>query len=270
MFRFLFSCFIAVASPVLADGFATDWSAGTKSRARLLAGGEISPGHYRLAIDVELAPNTITYWRNPGEAGLPPQFSFEGSDNVATAELRFPAPKKLLEAGLAANGYKAHVTFPLEIVARDARLPVRLNYQFDYAVCEKLCIPAKASGLLQLPHEAGSYSDVIGAAEAKIPLRHPLGMGGELAIVAITPEGGDKNLLFRVEIRAPEAAELFLEVTEPLFATLEPLTARQFRLRFDPLPSGVDLAAQKVRLTLVGENHAVETEIRLDGMPLTP
>ena len=271
MLRFLLAFILVLTvAPALADDFASPWSSGQKSRARLVAGGEMSAGHYRAGLEVELAPATITYWRNPGEAGLPPSLSFEGSDNVASVNIRFPAPQKLSEGGISANGYEKNVTFLLEITAVDASLPVRLNYHFDYAVCEKLCLPAQASGMLSLPHVRSPYAGDLDAAEAKIPKPQPLGAQVDLSIVSVAPEQGLAKPAFLIDITAPAAAELFAEVPEPLFATLEPMSSRRFRLRFDPVPPATDLGAQVVRLTLVSGAQAIETQIRLDGRPVTP
>jgi len=270
MLRFMLAFILVLTAPALADDFASPWSSGQKSRARLVAGGEMSAGHYRAGLEVELAPATITYWRNPGEAGLPPSLSFEGSDNVASVSMRFPAPERLLESGIMANGYEKTVIFPLEIVALDSSLPVRLNYRFDYAVCEKLCLPAQASGMLSLPHMSGPYAGDLDAAEAKIPLLQPLAADSDLSVLSVHPEGSKQKPAFLIDIRAPAAAELFAEVPEPLFATLEPVSPRRFRLRFDPVPPATDLGAQVVRLTLVSGAQAIETQIRLDGRPVTP
>ena len=270
MLRLLVAFIFVLTSPALADEFSTPWSSGQKSRARLVAGGELSAGHYRAGIEVELAPAAITYWRNPGEAGLPPSLSFEGSDNLASVSMRFPAPERLLESGIMANGYEKTVIFPLEIVALDSSLPVRLNYRFDYAVCEKLCLPAQASGMLSLPHMSGPHAGDLDAAEAKIPKPQPLGAQAALSIVSVAPEQGLAKPAFLIDITAPAAAELFAEVPEPLFATLEPMSSRRFRLRFDPVPPATDLGAQVVRLTLVSGAQAIETQIRLDGRPVTP
>jgi len=196
MMRYVALFILALAGTAQADEFATDWSAGLKSRARLVADGEVTAGHYRAGIEVELAPAAITYWRTPGEAGLPPSLSFDGSDNVASVNMRFPAPEKLFESGFVANGYENSVIFPLEIVARDASLSVRLNYRFDYAVCEKLCLPAQASGTLNLPRGSGPYTEDLHAAEAKIPIIQPLAADSDVSVLSVRPEGDRKTRIF--------------------------------------------------------------------------
>ena len=64
---------------------------------------------------IELAPGAITYWRNPGDAGLPPTLSFEGSSNLAQARTSFPAPRRLPEGSGEAFGYDGGLIFPIDM-----------------------------------------------------------------------------------------------------------------------------------------------------------
>ena len=65
-----------------------------ESQLRLLltadAAGQIGGG-----IEIALEPGWYTYWRNPGEAGVPPVFDFSGSENVASVDVMYPAPDAL-------------------------------------------------------------------------------------------------------------------------------------------------------------------------------
>ena len=82
-----------------------------KSRARLVAAGNAQAG-----VEIELAPGAITYWRDPGEAGVPPAFDFSGSVNLKQAEVEFPAPRRIVESdGSEAFGYDGAVVFPIAV-----------------------------------------------------------------------------------------------------------------------------------------------------------
>ena len=121
-------------------------------KARLIAGGGDLAG-----FEIALAPGAITYWRDPGDAGLPPTLDFSASDNVASVEPEFPAPKRIKEAdGGEAFGYEGGVVFPLRVKPRDPTKPATLKLNADFAVCEKVCLPAKAHLELTLPSAAGS------------------------------------------------------------------------------------------------------------------
>src|SRR6185437_1096787 len=166
---------VLAASPALAAGaFDSDWSASARSRARLVADGRGA------GFEIELAPGAITYWRDPGEAGVPPTFDFSGSANLAKAEVDFPAPERIVEPdGSVAFGYKASVILPIRVTPVDAGKPVRLAARVDYAVCEKLCLPAKASAELTLGGAGASpYAADLAAARARVPEKvAPAGLG---------------------------------------------------------------------------------------------
>ena len=57
-----------------------------------------------------------TYWRMPGDAGIPPQFDWSGSQNVKSVEVLWPAPQRFIDSGGETVGYKDRVVFPLRIV----------------------------------------------------------------------------------------------------------------------------------------------------------
>ena len=105
--------------------------AGSRSGAVLLGG-----------IAFQLQPGWHTYWRNPGDSGVPPRFDFSKSDNVEAVTVLWPAPKKFDDgAGGVSLGYHDQIVLPLRIVAKSVDKPVTLRAAIDYAVCEKICIP---------------------------------------------------------------------------------------------------------------------------------
>ncbi len=126
---------------------------------------------YKAAAEIRLPLTAITYWREPGDAGVPPKFSVNGSENVAAAEVLFPAPQRIDEQGIEAFGYRGGVVLPIHVAPRDANEPVRLRLTVNYAVCDNICLPVESSAELVLPKAAGSPEDgEIAAAEARVPL----------------------------------------------------------------------------------------------------
>ncbi|MBV8473616.1 MAG: hypothetical protein JO107_01055 [Hyphomicrobiales bacterium] len=179
----LFSC-AAAPAVYAADAFSTDWAAGSKAEARLLAGGPTTAG-----FEIRLAPGAITYWREPGDAGAPPVFDFSGSVNLARAEPQFPPPARIAEPdGSEAFGYSGDVVFPIAIEPIDPAKPVTLALKVGYAVCEKLCLPARADLTLNLPATAATpYAAIIGEASAAAPRQVAWGsLGADLARVDST------------------------------------------------------------------------------------
>src|ERR1700752_1758897 len=124
------------------------WQSEGHSAVRLLAGsrsGAVLLG----GVAFQLQPGWKTYWRTPGDSGVPPRFDFSKSDNVEAVTVLWPAPKQFDDgAGGTALGYKQQVVLPLGIVAKNNDKPVTLRARLNYAVSDKLCIPVEASSEL--------------------------------------------------------------------------------------------------------------------------
>src|SRR5262249_37492548 len=156
-----------------------------RSAARLIAGARAAGVVLRAGIEIRLKTGWHTYWRYPGDAGVPPQFDFKGSQNVKDVQVLWPAPRLITEAGGNAIGYVGEAIFPLRVLAQDPALPVVLRLKLDYAICEKLCVPAEARLELALSKRQASRDAALAAAEARVPKRVGLGEGDALAIRAV-------------------------------------------------------------------------------------
>jgi DsbC/DsbD-like thiol-disulfide interchange protein len=250
---------VGLAAPsgaaLAADAFSTDWAPGAKSQARLIAADQRLAG-----FEIKLAPGAITYWRNPGDSGLPPSFDFSGSDNVMSVEPIFPAPKRMIEAdGGEAFGYDGGVIFPLRVTPRDAAKPVTLALDAQFAVCERICLPARARLKLTLPADAPSpYAAQIEAALAAAPRAVNLRDFG-----AISPAGADAWRLCAPAESGPPRA-LFVEAPEGWWVKVTAGESEPgkdcFDLALQDKPKG---AAPPValRLTLTGGAGPIETTL---------
>ena len=147
------------AQPERALAQASPWTQGEKSRTRLIGAGAPEGGRHLAGVEIRLAPRSLTYWKLPGDAGVPPAFSFEGSRNLASATPLYPPPRRFPEAGGEAFGYMDEVVFPLIVTPVDPARPVNLVLKFDYATCEQLCIPAQASLRLDLAPRGGPSAE---------------------------------------------------------------------------------------------------------------
>jgi DsbC/DsbD-like thiol-disulfide interchange protein len=249
------SLVLPAASASAADAFSTDWAPAAKSHARLIAGGGDLAG-----FEIALAPGAITYWRDPGDAGLPPTLDFSASDNVASVEPEFPAPKRITEAdGGAAFGYDGDVLFPLRVKPRDPAKPATLKLNADFAVCEKVCLPAKAHLELKLTPATGSpHAGALDAALATVPRAiSPKDFG------ALEALGADSWRLCAAHEDGPPR-DLFVEAPEGWWLKTAPAQANEgrdcFTLTVGDKPKGAALPVT-LRLTLTGGAGAVETRM---------
>src|SRR3954462_5964753 len=84
---------------------ASPWQIDSHSQLRLMAGSRSGPVMLG-GVAIQLQPGWHTYWRNPGDSGVPPRFDFSKSDNLDAVTILWPAPKKFDDgAGGASLGY---------------------------------------------------------------------------------------------------------------------------------------------------------------------
>ena len=112
-------------------------------KVSLISGGQ-EGGVWQAGILVELEPEWKTYWRMPGDSGIPPQFDWAGSENSAAIEVGFPVPRRFNDAGGETIGYHDQVVFPVFVKPEKLDAAVSLQLNMFFAVCKDVCIPAKA------------------------------------------------------------------------------------------------------------------------------
>ncbi len=264
----------------VAQGARTEsaWDVGVKSRARLVAGPR--DGATLLAgLEIRLDPGAKTYWRNPGDSGLSPQFDWKGSENVAAIEVLWPAPSRLEDAtGGVIYGYKEGVIVPLRITAKEPDKPVRLRLAFEYGVCKDICIPASAVLHLDPPTDRSIGNPALLLALNSVPERQESGMTGPLAFLGVERIVTDesKNPEYIVVATIPEGSEpvLFPEVPDG-WHMRDPGKARingteaMFVLSMDAAAKTTEDRI-KLRLTLTAGDQAVETEMMISPLAGTP
>src|SRR6202042_2745178 len=181
------------ASPWIRDGHsAVRLLAGSRSGAVLLGG-----------IAFQLQPGWKTYWRTPGDSGVPPRFDFSKSDNVEAVTVLWPAPVKFDDgAGGHSMGYHNQIVLPLRIVAKNADKPVTLRAAINYAVCDKLCIPVESNAELAFTSVASTEDSALFAALDSVPKPARIGDPNPRTIRDVKREGKSTVL---VDVVAPDS-----------------------------------------------------------------
>lgn len=140
------------------------------AQVRLLgAGRDDATGHYRAVVEIILAPGYKTYWRDPGDSGVPTEFEWGRSDNVKSAHARFPVPTRFFDGTGHAIGYLQTVRFPVEVVPQKEGQRVVLRLSASFGVCRELCIPEQADAeaiLSDIEDIAGLWDEAI----AQLPI----------------------------------------------------------------------------------------------------
>jgi len=279
LFRFTIVAFLLFRLAGMAPAQdASAWQTDGHAAARLLAGGTVKTpqdSFVRAGVEIRLEPGWNTYWRYPGDSGVPPTFSFDGSKNVKSVTVQWPAPARLEDgAGLHSIGYAGDVILPLEVTPADAGKPLQLQLSVNYAVCGALCVPAKAALALTLTGE-GADAAILEKAAQRVPKRVALGPLGAhaLAVLSVKRGAGDDSKKVAVEIAAPAGApvQLFAEGPSAEWALPLPEPAgpdtgarRRFTFALDGLPPGAQAKGATLTLTAVSGDHAIEVPAHLD------
>jgi len=249
---------------------ASPWQKDGHSAVRLLAGsrsGAVLLG----GIAFQLQPGWKTYWRNPGDSGVPPRFDFSKSDNVEAVTVLWPAPLKFDDgAGGISLGYHDQIVLPLRIVAKSVDKPVTLRADINYAVCEKLCIPVEANAELGFNSVASTEDSALFAALDTVPKPANVGDPNPLTIRDVKRQGKSEVL---VDVVTPDdrPVNLFVEgptpdwgLPVPKLVEHSPPGVKRFSFQLDGVPPGVNPEGAALKLTLVGADRSYEFNINLE------
>ncbi len=235
-----------------------------------VAGKIIGKGQYVGGLRVDLAYGWKTYWRSPGDSGVPPSFDWSGSENVKKVDVKWPAPKRFVDEAGQSIGYKKHVLLPLIITPEDPARPVTLKLKMFYGVCSDICVPVQAGMGVVLSGKGKAKSNVspvdLEKAVRNLPLTGP-GKGFAIHSARIVSLVGKKAVL-RIAARFPEGSahtDLFAERLDgeyiPFARKLDGKDkkgAHLFEISLDEEESARELAAKKLKLTLVSDQGAAE------------
>lgn len=258
-------------------GLATPWASEHATKARLVAGGvPLAQQAPRLiaGAEIEMDEGWKTYWRNPGSSGVPPRFDFAGSENLGEANVLYPAPYRIPDREGDIIGYKKAVLFPIEITAKDPKLPVTLKLALEYGVCKDVCVPVQPILELVLQPDAATKAagSVAIAALGRVPreakARRPL--DPELKGVVVEMQGDKPHILIDAVFPGDDkTTDVFLEAPDGIWIPLaKPMEPRDGVQRFHvDLTDGADIADLKgriIRVTLVGSGGATDASFKFE------
>jgi DsbC/DsbD-like thiol-disulfide interchange protein len=261
------------AGGAFAAGSASPWITSTDSKVRLVSGTVDIDGAQALVAGVQLRmdPGWKTYWRNPGDSGVPPTFDWTGSKNLKRAEVLYPAPHRFADAGGMAIGYDNEVVFPVKVTPERDGEPIELKLAFAYGLCKDLCIPNDVSLGLRLGADVGKGDALlletfiarvpkpardgvppfVGNIEAKLDADKP-----QLVIDAVFPPGATGTDLFI------DGGDVFVPVPAPL----GPVTdgKQRFAVTFVSAAEAAALKGKSLALILVSDQGSSETVWKMD------
>jgi suppressor for copper-sensitivity B len=251
---------------------ASPWVSLGKGQVRLISAGTALAGAAQLGVQVRLEAGWKTYWRMPGEAGIPPTFEWTGSDNLAQTELSWPAPQRVDIGGIDSLIYQDEVVFPIRATPTRTDRPLALRLKLTLGICKDICIPAEADLALDLvPGElrATAWAATIAAYAAKVPV--PAATRGIEFAAGVAPgPGGAGQVTVMVRAGAPlNAPDLIVEGPETHYfsrgqsAVADGGKTVLFRVPVSGPQGAAALAGRQLTLTLLTADGAVEEKLLL-------
>ncbi len=235
-------------------------------KAHVIPGWRAADGQHIAALHLELGHGWKTYWRAPGDAGIPPRFNWSGSRNLARVEVEWPMPKQIPQGRYMTIGYDGPVTLPLRIAPKTAGQAISLTGEIELGVCREVCIPVKVSVAQDLPSGKGKRDPAIVAALASLPysaseagVSHvacrlsPTQDGVQLSAVITMPsqgarevavfEAGDPNIWVAPSTAQRKGGQLVAQTS------MQHVSGKSFALK-----------RSDVRITVLGQGRAVEIQ----------
>ena len=131
--------------PMIASAQSTGWISAPEHppvKMRLMSTGEQADNGKTIqtVLDVELSGDWKTYWRSPGEGGIPPSWDWSDSSNIESVEWHWPIPTYYEQLGVMTLGYKGHVSFPVTLTLKDPTQPAIFRANLTFPSCTTICV----------------------------------------------------------------------------------------------------------------------------------
>lgn len=232
---------------------------------KVLPGWRTASGTHMAALQVTLAPGWKTYWRVPGDGGIPPRFGWAGSQNMTGVTFHWPVPDVFRSSGMRSIGYEGIVIVPVEITVEEMNAPARMVGQVQIGVCEEICVPVVLEFDAVLPAGGTRDGAIVAALSDRPRTAAEVGVGDVTCALAATADG--LRVTAAVEVPAlGQVEEVVIETGDQQVWVSEPETARQGDTLFAQSDmvhvegGGIALDRSKVRITIIGEGRAVDIQ----------
>jgi DsbC/DsbD-like thiol-disulfide interchange protein len=211
---------VALALPATAQAESFD----DVIRADLRPGWRLANGDHMAALHLRLAPGWKTYWRAPGDAGIPPLFSWRGSRNLNGVAVLWPTPSVFWQSGMRSVGYENELVLPIRVDPKQDGADTRLRVVVDIGICKDVCLPHRIKAEAVLPAGATRPDPAIAAALADRPFSRAEAGVWQVACHVSPIEGG---MALRAEIAMPAGTgreQTVIEASDPQIWISEPKT----------------------------------------------
>ena len=232
----------------------------------VLTGTRTAADRHISALHLKLKPGWKTYWRAPGEAGIPPSFSWEGSKNIAAVDVLWPRPIVFHQYGLRSIGYKDEVILPLDIQPRTPGSRIELSGEISLGICQDICIPHRVKFSAVLPADQSPLAPQIKNALRQRP---KTAKAARLRSRRCQFTPAQSGMMLKVKLDMPSTGtpeHAAIETTNPLIWVDPPTASRADNilslqtLLTHSAGQPFALTRDSVRITVFGSDYAVDIQ----------
>ncbi|SCB59854.1 Thiol-disulfide interchange protein, contains DsbC and DsbD domains [Rhizobium aethiopicum] len=243
------------------------WAEAEGGRMRLVALAPDAGGKIRAGLQIEPKPGWITYWREPGNSGIPPQVTIAPASGVSLDAIAYPVPKHFSKGGIEDIAYDAPVTLPLSLTAGKGE--VEIDAAIFIGICKDICIPFQANLSLKLGSAMSRPEEeaILAAADASLP-KPP---SADFRVTAHALSADLKTLSLTLALPADGKGTPDIIVTGPSgYAFTKQSGGKRDGATFKAdmaigkLPKDYDISGERWRVLVIDGDRAMETTLAFD------
>ncbi len=232
----------------------------------VLPGWKTPEGRRLTGLRIRLKPGWKTYWRAPGDAGIPPQFDWTGSRNIKAVKIHWPRPEVAVSGGMRSIVYSNEVVLPLEFTPESPDRPIIMKARVGLGVCRDICIPVSVAFEVDLSPTDTRPDPAIRKALAERPVAAQQA-GVRRVICEVAPIRDGLKVTTRIHMPAIGQEEIaVIEAPDPSIWVSEAQTRREGQTLIASAemvpPSNAPFALDRsgVRITVLGDGTAVDIQ----------
>jgi DsbC/DsbD-like thiol-disulfide interchange protein len=245
----------------------SEWAVNEGGRMRLILLPEDADGLRQGALVIEPKPGWITYWKEPGDVGIPPAITPAPGAGFTVESIGFPVPKVLMSGDMLDVGYDHPVTLPLSL--KHAPNGETITLTAFVGVCQNICIPFQTD-LTVAPDKADSANPVEAALVASARANIPPGPSEDFHVIDHQLSDDEHELTVRLKLpedaREPRAfvsgpsGHVFVKASSSIDASGETLLT----MPIGKLPKKYTIAGKRWGILVVAGDRAMETTLAFD------
>jgi len=266
--RLTTTCFSALIGAALittpADAQFEGRSVDEVVQVSLIEGWRMENGRHMAGIRIALAPGWKTYWRAPGEGGVPTVLRLRSADGIDGMAIHWPRPEVFFTNGMRSIGYQDDVILPVEFAVNESGTHA-LEGRLDLGVCLDVCMPVTLDLAGDLLPDTTRDRD-IGLALSDRPLTAVEAGAGDVTC-AVEPIADGLRVTVTAQVPSTGNDEtLVLEHRDPMIWVSEASTRREGSTVTgvaDVVPSDhgpFALNRSDLRVTVIGTRMAVDLD----------